>query len=210
MKRIFDIDSPIYRFMSTLLNVFLLNLCWLLGSIPIVTIGVSTVAAFDVGLKMVDNEEGYIFRQYWKAYKSNLKQGIPLGLITLAAVYAIYLDFQIVHASTNPSIILIIVGILSMAVAVAGLLYAYPLTARYENTLPNIIRNSFRISTKYFIRTFLLVIALVVETVAFLWNLTMEFIGLIVGPACIILTVCLVAKPIFKKIEKENGEENDI
>ena len=64
MKRLFEIDSPIYRFMSTLLNVLVLNICWLLGSLPIFTIGISTIAACDVGLKMVEDKEGYVARQF--------------------------------------------------------------------------------------------------------------------------------------------------
>ncbi|MCR5214255.1 MAG: DUF624 domain-containing protein [Eubacterium sp.] len=208
MKKFFDIDSPIYKLMTTIMNFAVLNICWLLGSLLIITIGPASVAACDVGLKMVDNEEGYIFRQFWKAFKSNLKQGIPLGIITFAAFYAVYLDFQIVNALENPSIFLIMGGILSGAIFVTGLIYAYPLTARYENTLPKIIKNSFRISTKYFIRTLLLIICLVVEILAFMWNETMIFIAVIIGPASIVLTICAFAKPIFKKLEKaeKSGE----
>jgi uncharacterized membrane protein YesL len=37
-----------------------LNFLWLLFSLPVVTIGASTAAAFTITLKMVDEREGYI------------------------------------------------------------------------------------------------------------------------------------------------------
>lgn len=205
MKQFFDVDGPIYRFMTTLMNILVLNFCWIIGSIPIVTIGVSTVAAFDVALRMVDDEEGYIVKQYIKAYKENLKQGIPLGLITILAAWAVYLDFQIFDAMENGPLFLLIFGFLSAAIFIACLLYAYPLTARYTNSLLKTMKNSFMITTRFFGWTVLIVAAVVIEGAAFLWNLTMEFIGVLIGPACLILTVSLIAKHVFKKIEKQNA-----
>ena len=209
MKRLFEIDSPIYRFMSTLLNVLVLNICWLLGSLPIFTIGISTIAACDVGLKMVEDKEGYVARQFLIAYKKNMKQGLILGIMALISTYAIYLDVQLVRVMADPSVFMIMGSILSIVVCVIGLLYTFPLAARYDNSIPNMIKNSFRISTKYFVRTILLILLLIVEALAFSFNLTLFFIGVLIGPACMILTTCLIARPIFRKIEKDNGVETD-
>ena len=199
--KFFGIDSPLYKFMTTVLNVFLLSFCVIIGSLPIVTVGVSITAGFSVGLKMVANEEGYIVRQFIKAYKSNLKQGIPLGLITLLCVYVVYLDTEIIRKVENVSIFVIMFMMVSVAVFIFTLLYSFALTARYENTLMHILKNSFRISMKFFVRTLALVVLLVVEVLAFMWNYTTIFIGLIMGPALMILTVCLFARPIFMKLE---------
>lgn len=56
--KFFSVDSPLYRFLSKLLDVIRLNFLWILFSIPLVTIGASTVAALSVALKMADDEEG--------------------------------------------------------------------------------------------------------------------------------------------------------
>ena len=196
--------------MSTLTNIFILNMCWLLGTLIGLgtTVGVSTVAAFDVGLRMVKEEEGYIGKQYLKAYKSNFKQGFPLGLITLFALYVLYLDFEIIN-KTDASVLLIMAGILSAAVFITSLLWAYPLTARYVNKLPAILKNSFRISTRFFGRTVLVILCLFVEILAFAWNLTTWIIALIIGPASLVLTVCLFASPIFAKLEKAAAEAEE-
>ena len=44
-----------------------------------------------------------------------------------------------------------------------------------------------------------------VEIVLFLWNTTLILIGVIVGPAVIIYTVCAFAIRFFRQIEKEPG-----
>ena len=51
--KFFSVDSPLYKFISTFWVVVKLNFFWLLFSLPIVTIGASTTAAFAVGLKTV-------------------------------------------------------------------------------------------------------------------------------------------------------------
>lgn len=205
--KFFSVDSPIYKFMTALTDVFVLSMCWLLCSIPIVTMGASTVALFSVTLKMVDNEEGYVARQFFKAFKENLKQGIILGLITMLCAYVIWMDFQIFEAMENGSILIPIIGILSVFLFVFSLAYAYPLTARYENTVPRILKNSFRISMKYIGKTVGMLALTALELAAFSWNLTMIFIGILIGPACICYSMSAFAKNIFLKIEKDNASE---
>lgn len=206
--KFFSVEGPVYRFMTTLLNVFLLNLCWLITSIPIVTVGASTVAMFDVMLKLVDDEEGYVVKQYFKAFKANWKQGIPLGLLNLLAAYAVYLDFSIFNAMDNPPIWILMIGILSAFYFCLVFLYSYPQVARYQNKLWIIMRNSARIAVKYFGRTMLMIVVVGAELVLFNWNLTLMFVGLILGPGCVCLTISAIMKPVFKKLEKarEDGE----
>lgn len=205
--KIFDIDGPLYKLMTSLMNVFLLSLCVIVSCIPIVTAGAGIVAGHDVALRMVDNEEGYIVKQFFKAFKNNFKQGFILELITLVGAYAIYLDFQIFKAIPNGSIIVAAVGILWIFIYVFSLLYAYPQVARYENTLPKILRNSFRISMKFFPRSIGVVLLLAIETAAFAWDTTTLFMGIIIGPGCLIYTVASTAKGIFKIIEKDTAAE---
>ena len=204
--KFFSVDGPVYRFMSSLFHVLLLNLCFLLTSIPIVTIGASAVALFDVMLRMVDDEEGYVVKQYFKAFKANWKQGVPLGLLNLIALYAVYLDFQIFNALEDPPIFLLIIGILSACYFFLIFLYAYPQVARYDNKLWLIMRNSFRIAIKYYGQTLLMILLIVIEAGLFMWNTTLMFLGVLIGPACICYTVSAIMKRVFQKLEKERAE----
>lgn len=205
IMKFFSVDSPVYKFLSKFLDVVKLNFFWILFSIPVITVGASTVAAMSVGLKMVDDEEGYIGKNFLKAFKENWKQGTILWIITVVAVYAIYLDFQLFEAVDNNPIIFLFIGMASIALAVFALIYSYPLAARYENTLINTIQNSINISRKYLGKTLLLVIILAVEYIVFNFNKTMLFFGIILGPGFMIFTIAAFSKRIFQEIEKEPG-----
>lgn len=205
--KLFDVEGPIYKMMESLMNVFLVSLCFWITCVPIVTAGAGLVAACDVSMKMVDGEEGYVFKQFWKSFKSNIKQGIILELITLLCAYVVYLDFEISDAVLNGSFMLMCLGMVSAFMFVCSLIYAYPQVARYENKLSMILRNSFRISLKYFVRTLFTVIAMIVEFLAFMWNTMLIFIGFIIGPGCIIYTLSYTAKKTFLAIEKSRAAE---
>ena len=201
--KFFSVDSPFYRFIVKFFDVIKLNFMWLLFSLPIITIGASTVAAMSVALKMVDEEEGYICRSFVKAFKENWKQGMILGMISIVAIYAVYLDFQLFEVVEGNPIMFLIIGMVSCFVVITCLIYAYLLMARYENTLIRTIQNSYRIGRKYFGRTVMLVFVLAVEYVVFNFNTTMLFFGIAVGPAMMIFTIAGVSKRIFQEIEKE-------
>jgi uncharacterized membrane protein YesL len=177
---------------------------WLLCSLPIVTIGASTTAAYTITLKMINEEEGYIAGPFLKEFKRNLKKGSILGLITLFALYAIYLDFQLFRVAKAHNVVFLVIGVVGIYLAFMHLVYAYPLLARYENSVVNTLRNSYSIAAKFLGRTVFLAVFLVVEVGVFLLNSTTVFFGLILGPACIILTISGFARTFFTVIEREN------
>lgn len=201
----FSVDGKLYKFMLGLLNVFKINLLWIICSVPIVTFGAATIAAFDVTMKMVDDEEGYVARQFFKAFKSNLKKGIPLGLLSVVCAYIVWLNFSLFEQIEGNPILLLIVGMVAAFVFTLSFIYAFPLQARYENTIVKTLQNSLNISLRYFGRTLLTIVILAVEILIIFWNSTTLFIGIIIGPACMIYTVSGCAKFIFRELEKEPG-----
>lgn len=203
--KFFSVESSFYRFLMKFLDVLKLNFMWILFSLPVVTVGASTVAAMSVALKMVDDEEGYIGRSFLKAFKENWKQGTILWVITVIACYAVYLDFQLFEAVPENPVLFLVIGMVSAFVIILALLYSYSLLARYENTLFKTIQNSLDISRKYFGRTLLLIVVVGVEFLVFQFNSTMIFFGIIIGPAFVIFTIASFSKRIFQEIEKEPG-----
>ncbi len=203
--KMFSTDSTLYKFLSRLWDMIKLNFLWLLFSLPVITIGAATVAAYAVTLKMVDDTEGYVGREFIRAFRKNWKQGIPLGLACLFCSYIVYLDFELFNKIENNPILLLIFGMIAAFVFGIAFLYAFPLSARYENTFFRTLKNSVDISVRYFVRTIFLVILLALEGMLFLFNSTTIFLGILIGPACFMLTVSGFALYFFRKIEEEPG-----
>ena len=201
----FSPEGPLYRFISRFWDMVKLSILWLVFSLPIITIGASTVAVFSVTMKMIDESEGYVAHQFVKAFKANLRNGIPLGLLFIACVEVVNFDFQMFQRGEGNPIMPLIFGIIALFVFMMGFVYAFPLSARYENTLFRTIKNSADIATRYFVRTLSLFFILFVEVMLIFFNLTTIFIGALIGPACICLTISGYAVPFFREIEKEEG-----
>ena len=199
---LFSPESKLYKGLSFFASVLLLNFCWILFSLPIITVGASTLAAYSVVFKMLENKEGYVFKDFWKGFKENWKQGTVLWLITLIAIYGFYLDVQILK--TDPGIPVIVASIVAFVLVAFSLIYAYPLAARYENKVFFHIKNSFLLSVSYLGRTFFLVLILFTEIGVFLWNTHTLIFLVLVGPAVLIYSVAGSAKKIFSVNDEKN------
>ncbi len=200
----FSTDGKFFQFMRRLLDMLKINVLWIICSIPIVTIGASTAAAFDVTMRMIDETEGYVARQFWKAFKANLKNAIPIGILAVIGAYALWIMFQLVMTGLHPFIFLSLF-ILFIAAYIMCFLYAFALSARYENTLLRTIKNSYDIFIRYIGRSLWLVVILFVEIVIFTYNWTLIFFFILLGPACLILTVSGFVVPMFRELEREDG-----
>lgn len=196
----FSAEGAFYKFISRFWDMVKLNFLWVIFSIPIVTMGAATVAAHSVALKMIDEQEGYIGRQFWKSFKENFKQGTILGIITLICLYSLYLDFQL-----TDNLAFLIVGIIAAFLFFSAFVYAYPLMARYENTVLGTIKNSLRITMRYLVRTLIMLAVLVTEWFIFNMSKITMLIGFLVGFGVVILTISGFAMSFFRTIEKENG-----
>lgn len=203
--KFFGPDGPFYKFIQTLFDLIKLNFLWLLFSLPIVTLGGATVAAFDIAMQMAGGEEGHIARDFVASFKRNFKSGIPYGLLLLLCSYVVWLDFSLFEQIEGNPIILLIMGMIAAFVFLLSFLFAFPLQARYENTLIKTLKNSADICTRYFVRTLSLIVVLFVEVMLIYWNETTLIIGALIGPACIIFTISGYARYFFGLIEKEPG-----
>ena len=202
----FNWDNIVFQMLGKLVDCVWVSILWVICCIPVFTIGASTTAAMSVALKLADDEEGYITKSYFEAYKANFKQGVPMGLIFLVAWYAVYLDFQLFGAVKNNPVILLIIGMVSVFLVIIAMIYSFSLLARYENTVVRTIQNSMDISRKYFGKTLILVILVAAEVLIFQYNSTMIFLGILFGPGFIIYTVAAVSKRVFLQIERVNRE----
>ena len=92
MGRFFNMDNKFFVFMGKVADLCMLNLLCIACCIPVVTAGASLTALYYVTLKMVRNEEAYIFRSFFKSFKENFKQATIINVIMLIVAVLLYLD----------------------------------------------------------------------------------------------------------------------
>ena len=198
-------------------RLFWLNILWLIGCIPVITIGVSTCAAYAVTLRLADDDEevssmGGITARFFKAYKQDLLQGFLILIFTLACGAGGYFIFKAFQES-GFNIIKIAVFAGYVLLAFVFNMYSYPLIARYSNTFVNTLRNSVALFLQYVNSSLKTLVIVVVELVVLYLTRYAFFVGFVILPVVIFYTVSLTVKDIFVKLEnptpvEEETEEN--
>ena len=198
-------------------RLFWLNILWLIGCIPVITIGVSTCAAYAVTLRLADDDEevssmGGITARFFKAYKQDLLQGFLILIFTLACGAGGYFIFKAFQES-GFNIIKIAVFAGYVLLAFVFNMYSYPLIARYSNTFVNTLRNSVALFLQYVNSSLKTLVIVVVELVVLYLTRYAFFVGFVILPVVIFYTVSVTVKDIFVRLEnpapvEEETEEN--
>ena len=99
MNRLFDADNKLNRFLAKVFDCGILSVLWIVCSIPVFTMGAATIAMYTVTLKMVKNEEGAIVRSFFKAFRENFKQSVPVTLIGIGVYTVLFVDDRVVSGA---------------------------------------------------------------------------------------------------------------
>jgi uncharacterized membrane protein YesL len=130
--------------MNKVADIMLLNILFILFSLPIITIGASYTAAYYVALKMVRNEETYIFKSFWKSFKENFIQSTIMWVFIMIVAFVIVCDYRLILYSGMEFAQWIKIAVLAVTIIISlGVSYIFPLQSRYTNTIKNTVKNAF-------------------------------------------------------------------
>lgn len=203
-------DNVLMRALGKICDLMLLNILWVICSIPVFTIGASTTALYAVVLKMVRNEEGYIVKGFLKAFKENFRQSTVAWLILLVLGIVCWIDGRIaVHLSGTVgmvmTVLIVVFGFLLFGVAI----YVFPLIARYENSLKNTFQNAVLLALGKLPYTLLMMAVFAGISVASLWTgYTLLFSLPLWGVIGVSALACMNSY-ILKRVFLVFGEEAD-
>lgn len=217
MDRLFDLDNGFFRFMGKVFDMIVLNILCLITCIPIVTIGPSITALYYVAMKLVRDEEGYVVRGYFKAFKENFKKAFIIELIVAVCAALLYVDitvtYQWMQQDTGFLIRLLFYALVGLTLlAVVSVVYVFPVLAKFENTVKKILINSIMMSVRHLSWSVLMVVVIIAAGVAvYIYPIAIFFV---IGAAAAINSIIL--RKIFDnyiKIDSEGKvieEENNI
>ena len=115
-------DNPYNVVMSTIGDLAMLSVAWFVGSIPIVTIGISTSAACEVARTMQEARDHGIFRGYIAAFRRRIGTNFALSLI-IAAVWALAaFDLRFLSMQRGGDTISLVYGVTVAVFAILGVM----------------------------------------------------------------------------------------
>jgi len=161
MKKFFKNEGGFFRGMTMVTDFIILGILVLVFSIPVITIGPALSAAYYVALKEVKNEEGYVVKSFWKAFKQNFRQGFLIELITFGVAGLLYYNITITYewAHTEQNVyasLLFYVSLGFLIVVIAAAIYIFPMLAKFNNKISKLFINSLAMAIRHFPQTIIM------------------------------------------------------
>lgn len=188
--------------MGKVSDLIILNILFVVCSLPVFTIGASATAMYYVTLKMVKNEESYISRNFFRSLKQNFKQATIIWLALLAGAVLLFFDFNIVSQAGSVGMFKFIAIGLYFILLLWGMIFVYvfPLLAKFDNTVKNTLKNALKMAVCHFPWTILL-LAITCVPMFFTLNYgAVLMIGLFFWPAIGFALTSFLNSKIFTKI----------
>lgn len=144
MGRLFNLDSPIMRFMSNVADLAALNLIWLVCCAPIVTIGPACTAMCYVARRIANGDAPPVLKTFFRAFRENFRQSLVIFLILLIPV-GLGTAYLLMAVSGGLDRIPVLKYLCVLAVILIGFVcsYVYPLLAHFDNTVGGTLKNAF-------------------------------------------------------------------
>jgi len=143
MSRIFNIDSPIMQWLQRIGTVILCGFFWFLLCLPVVTAGAATTAMYRIMFHLREDKTSTI-KEYFRAFRDDFRKSTVLFLLDFVCFALLALFFAFIYYKVQTGILMyLLVGILLLFLIVWLFTFSlvFPLTAYFENTVGNTLKN---------------------------------------------------------------------
>ena len=132
------------KYLDAFGQIFALNICFVIGCIPVFTIGASLTALYAMCIRIQEGEEEYVVHGFIECYKKNFKKATISFFFMLLVGIIMFSELWFID-KTEGFVSWFYTIFLALQVGAAGLMFpfVFPLLSRYENTVKNTFINSF-------------------------------------------------------------------
>ena len=163
IRSIFDTDNFFMRLCEKVLDLVTVNLLFLLSCLPIVTIGVAKISLYQTLFVIKDSRRIKVTAMYIQAFRKNWKVGLKLGLLELLIVGISLFDLLLFwRQETMPFQMLKATCIGVIIFASLLFLCVYPLAAKFEMTVKDLLQTGLIMVSLHFLWFFLMIALLAV------------------------------------------------
>lgn len=147
------------RFLQNVVDLIFLNLLFVVGCLPVLTIGGSLLALYEVSLAhcRYGRSKG-ILKEFWRSYRRHLRSGLLLTPILLLVIGALILDFMWLGSLSGSLLHGALLALLVILALLAGMILSYflPLMSEGEMSLWQAAQEAFYSCLLYWNRALLL------------------------------------------------------
>ena len=150
---IFNSDGWFARIFGTIGDIIVVNILFIICSIPIFTIGASMSAMYYTLLKKQrTGETGGIIKLFFKGFKDNFKKSTIAWLLFMLIAFVFSLDFNLFgKGGPQENKLMYYTSVIFFILICFIAIYLFPVISAFENTLKNLILQSIYMAAKNFI-----------------------------------------------------------
>ena len=144
-RKFLNPDNALMITMTQITDCIFLSLFWLVGCIPVVTIGASFAALYDATYRAFRQGEKHSWGRFWQVYKENWKAGILPTVVFLAGTTVLT---KVLVGLWNSAVAgnlpwMVFSGVAFVGILLAGILSVlFPMLSRFENPFGLLLKNT--------------------------------------------------------------------
>lgn len=205
-RKFLNPDNALMITMTQITDCIFLSIFWLLGCIPVVTIGTSFAALYDATYRGFRRGEKHCWGRFLQVYRDNWKAGILPTVVFLAAAAALT---KVLVGLWNTAVMgklswMVFSGAAFVGVLVVGILSVlFPMLSRFDNPFPVLLKNTVFLSLANLPRTLALgLLNAVAVMLCAVYVMPLFFL-----PSLAALIGSLFIEPMFKPFMPEEDEK---
>lgn len=208
MRGLLRQDGWFIKACTFITNIVLLNVLFVISSLPILTIGAAMTASFSVGMKIVRQEDGRIIHDYWQSFRKNLKQATQLFSLFLVSFALILVDLMVINQMVGFTKIIFSLALIFFSLIVSVLLvFSFGYLSRYQVTIKQLCLNCFYLALRYPVYSITLILlnglvwlSIISSPVGLLTGIYLVTFG---GAALLVVVNSWFLLQVFSQLEKD-------
>lgn len=183
---IFSSDGWFARVFGTIGDIIVVNILFILCSIPVFTMGASMSAMYYTLLKKQrTGEYGGVVKLFFKGFKDNFKKSTIAWILFLVVSFIFTLDFNLFgKGGPQENKIMYYTSVILFILICFIAIYLFPVISAFENTLKNLILQSIFMAAKNFIFTIIIMILYTLPVYFLLASPQIFMVGIFIFIAC--------------------------
>lgn len=149
MKNLLNLESPLMQMLTRIGDMILLNVLFLICSLPVITLGASLAALHKMLQEIVYDVDSSTVKGFFRAFRANFKQATVVWLFMLLIFVSLFCDYLLIitYFSGTEAVkwMLILLAVLAVLV-ICVISWLFPLLVRYDNKLRQLLNNAIILS----------------------------------------------------------------
>ena len=188
-------------------NALLVGVLFLIGCIPVVTVGTSLSAFYYAMIKSVRKERGYPTKEFFRSYKRNLLKGIAYTVVlVLIGGLLVFNRFFYLAGQDGAAVVAVVAYDVMLVFFAAFMVWIFPVISRFDFKAGTTILLTFTIAARFFYFTILLIAAWVL-TIYLCLKLSVGF-TLLIPPFVCYFSTFIIERAFGKYTPKPKDNED--